>query len=71
MENAAASLEYFVACLDASKWVCCLFYDNKEQIFCNKGGQELQGCQIFLGIKYQNWKKYTKLPRTVPNVDKI
>jgi hypothetical protein len=30
-----------------------------------------QGCQIFLGIKYLNGEKYTKLPRTVPNVHKI
>jgi hypothetical protein len=30
-----------------------------------------QGCQIFLGTKYQNGKKYTKLPRTIPNVHKI
>jgi hypothetical protein len=31
----------------------------------------IQGCQIFLGTKYQNWEKYTKLPRTIPNVRKI
>jgi hypothetical protein len=30
-----------------------------------------QGCQIFLGTKYQNGEKYTKLPRTIPNVLKI
>jgi hypothetical protein len=30
-----------------------------------------QGCQIFLDTKYQNGKKYTKLPRTIPNVPKI
>jgi hypothetical protein len=30
-----------------------------------------QGCQIFLGTKYQNGKKYTKLPRIIPNVHKI
>jgi hypothetical protein len=29
-----------------------------------------QGCQIFLGTKYQNEEKYTKLPRTLPNVKK-
>jgi hypothetical protein len=29
------------------------------------------GCQIFLGTKYQNGKKYFKLPRTIPNVHKI
>jgi hypothetical protein len=27
-----------------------------------------QGCQIFLGTKYQNGKNYTKLPRAMPNV---
>jgi hypothetical protein len=27
-----------------------------------------QGCQVFLGTKYQNAKKYTKLPRTIPIV---
>jgi hypothetical protein len=31
---------------------------------------EEQGCQIFLGTKYQNGGKYTKLPRTIPNVNK-
>jgi hypothetical protein len=30
-----------------------------------------QGCQIFIGTKYQNGEKYTKLPRTIPNVLKI
>jgi hypothetical protein len=30
-----------------------------------------QGCQIFLGTKYQNGKKYTKLPQNIPNVNKI
>jgi hypothetical protein len=30
-----------------------------------------QGCQIFLGTKYQNGEKFTKLPQTVPNVHKI
>jgi hypothetical protein len=54
MENAAASLEYFVACLDASKWACRVFYDNKEQIFCNKGGQEA-------GLPDFSWYKIPKL----------
>jgi hypothetical protein len=30
-----------------------------------------QGCQIFLGTKYQNGEKYTKLPLIIPNVHKI
>jgi hypothetical protein len=30
-----------------------------------------QCCQIFLGTKYQSGEKYTKLPRTIPNVHKI
>jgi hypothetical protein len=30
-----------------------------------------QGCQIFLGSKYQNGKKYTKLTRTIPNGRKM
>jgi hypothetical protein len=30
-----------------------------------------QGCQIFHGTKYQNGKKYTELPQTIPNVHKI
>jgi hypothetical protein len=29
-----------------------------------------QGCQIFLGAKYQIGEKYTKLPQTIPNVHK-
>jgi hypothetical protein len=32
---------------------------------------DAQGCQIFLGTKYQNGKKFTKLPLTIPNVHKI
>jgi hypothetical protein len=31
----------------------------------------MQGCQIFLGPKYQNREKYTKLPQNIPNVPKI
>jgi hypothetical protein len=30
-----------------------------------------QGCQIFLGPKYQNGDKYTKLPQNIPNGHKI
>jgi hypothetical protein len=30
-----------------------------------------QGCQIFLGTKYQNGKKYAKLQQIIPNVHKI
>jgi hypothetical protein len=30
-----------------------------------------QGCQIFLGPKYQNGEKYTKVPHNIPNVHKI
>jgi hypothetical protein len=30
-----------------------------------------QGCQIFLGTKYQNGEKYAKLPRTTLNCHKI
>jgi hypothetical protein len=30
-----------------------------------------QGCQIFLGSKYQNWEKFTKLPQNIPNYHKI
>jgi hypothetical protein len=30
-----------------------------------------QGCQIFLGPKYQNGEKYTKLPQNIPNGRKI
>jgi hypothetical protein len=26
-----------------------------------------QGCQIFLGPKYENGEKYTKLPQNIPN----
>jgi hypothetical protein len=26
-----------------------------------------QGCQIFLGPKYQNGEQYTKLPQNIPN----
>jgi hypothetical protein len=29
------------------------------------------GCQIFLRPKYQKGKKYTKLPKYIPNVHKI
>jgi hypothetical protein len=31
----------------------------------------MQGCQIFLGPKYQNGEKYTKLPQNIPNGHKI
>jgi hypothetical protein len=34
-------------------------------------GMHCHGCQIFLGTKYQNGKKATKLPRTAPNFHKI
>jgi hypothetical protein len=30
----------------------------------------IQGCQIFLGPKYQNGEKYTKLPYNLPNGQK-
>jgi Na+/H+ antiporter NhaA len=30
-----------------------------------------QGCQIFLGPKYQNGEKYTNLPQNIPNDLKI
>jgi hypothetical protein len=30
-----------------------------------------QGCQIFLGPKYQNGGKYTKLPQNIPNGHKL
>jgi hypothetical protein len=30
-----------------------------------------QGCQIFIGPKYQNGEKYTKLPQNIPNGHKI
>jgi hypothetical protein len=30
-----------------------------------------QGCQIFLGPKYQNGVKYTTLPQNVPNGNEI
>jgi hypothetical protein len=31
----------------------------------------MQGCQIFLGPKYQNREKYTKLPQNIPNDSEI
>jgi hypothetical protein len=31
----------------------------------------VQGCQIFLGPKYQNREKYTKLPQNIPNGHKV
>jgi hypothetical protein len=31
----------------------------------------LQGCQIFLGPKYQKGEKYTNLPQNVPNGHKL
>jgi hypothetical protein len=34
---------------------------NRKQISLDKD----QGCQIFLGTKYQNGKKYTKSPRSI------
>jgi hypothetical protein len=30
-----------------------------------------RGCQIFLGAAFQNEKKYTKWPQTIPNIRKI
>jgi hypothetical protein len=51
------------------KWKLLLF------LFLRRGrtvfDQDWLGCQIFLGTKYQNGEKYTKLPRTIPNVHKI
>jgi hypothetical protein len=35
------------------------------------GATYVQGCQIFLGTKYQNGGKYAKLLQTIPNVNKI
>jgi hypothetical protein len=32
---------------------------------------EIQGCQIFLGTKYQNLEKYTTRPQNIPNGHKI
>jgi hypothetical protein len=37
----------------------------------NIGGTMSRGCQIFLGPKYQNWEKYTKLPQNIPDGHKI
>jgi hypothetical protein len=34
------------------------------------GGTD-QGCQIFLGPKYQNGEKYTELPQNIANGNKI
>jgi hypothetical protein len=36
----------------------------------SKQGPE-QGCQIFIGLKYQNGEKYTRLPQNIPNGHKI
>jgi hypothetical protein len=33
--------------------------------------RRVQGCQIFLGPKYQNGEKYIKLPQNVSNGHKI
>jgi hypothetical protein len=43
---------------------------DSDVVICIKCWYE-QGCQIFLGAKYQNGEKCTKLPRTIPNVHKI
>jgi hypothetical protein len=45
-------------------------FSNVSTFFGAKATFE-QGCQIFLGTKYQNGKKYTKLLRTLPIVYKI
>jgi hypothetical protein len=46
--------------------------DTQNEIFvCNHLATLLQGCQIFLGIIYHHWEKYTKLPQNIPNVHKI
>jgi hypothetical protein len=37
----------------------------------NLGHGWFQGCQIFLGAWYQNWKKCTKWTQNIPNVHKI
>jgi hypothetical protein len=42
---------------------------SSTSIVAQRGMQ--QGCQILLGPKYQNRKKYTKLPQNIPNVPKI
>jgi hypothetical protein len=39
--------------------------------FCTAIFLFVQGCQIFLGPKYQNGEKYAKLPQNMPNGHKI
>jgi hypothetical protein len=57
------------------RYVCnAILLENCQTEFCNLAFDHffpIQGCQIFLGTKYQNGEKYAKLPRTVPNVHKI
>jgi hypothetical protein len=36
-----------------------------------RGAAVAQGCQNFLGTKYQSGEKYTKLPQNIPNGPKI
>jgi hypothetical protein len=48
-------------------WICPQNVDQcsrKKKAFC-------QGCQIFIGPKYQNGEKYTKLSQNIPNGYKI
>jgi hypothetical protein len=48
--------------------------DKRVMIFYSQKLNEMianQGCQNFIGARYQNGKKYTKSPRTIPNVHKI
>jgi hypothetical protein len=37
----------------------------------DKAWSQEQGCQIFLGPKYQNGGNYTKVPQNIPNGHKI
>jgi hypothetical protein len=49
--------------------------DAQTNIGCTRQGSNeesrVQGCQIFLGPKYQNGKQYTKLPQNIPNGHEI
>jgi hypothetical protein len=48
----------------------CKREEEKERIE-ERQMENIKGCQIFLGPKYQNGDKYTKLPQNIPNGHKI
>jgi hypothetical protein len=61
----------FSVCLFIQRFSSSIHRNVSRPPACVSHMEPIHGCQIFLGTKYQNGGKYTKLPRTIPNVHKI